>query len=428
MRQGYGATAHALNTFPSIVPITGNPTLSPFDLNLRHLRGLLAVRDRGSISAAAEVLNLSQPALTQGIVKLERLLGHMLFERRADGMVATAAGEVLVGRARSAIERLAIGGRWLAGPGFQPDRRVTMTQLRAFLALTESGSFSSAAGRIGLSQTAVHRAVRDLEGALEKKLVERRGRGVHVNFGGRRFARSCRLAALEIQAAFSELGIGVQGNAITLGTTPLARAFIVPEAMAMFAAREAEAAFQIFEGSWGELVESLRDGVIDLIVGELPEHDSPDLVKTAMCEQSLVIVAGRQHPLAGVSQPSLQSLGSYPWIIGPENSSLRTEWEQLFAGQPRPAAPVECGSIMIVGRLLTSTQMLTLATLDQVALQIRSGLLVRIGSPLTERPHTIGTTMRHNWRPTALQTRFIGLLHEASASVGNTAMAASWNC
>ena len=82
------------------MPITSAPTLSPFDLNLRHLRGLLAVRDRGSISAAAEVLNLSQPALTQGIVKLEGLLEQMLFERRADGMVATAAGEVMVARAR----------------------------------------------------------------------------------------------------------------------------------------------------------------------------------------------------------------------------------------------------------------------------------------------------------------------------------------
>lgn len=409
------------------MPITCAPTLSPFDLNLRHLRGLLAVRERGSISAAAEVLNLSQPALTQGIVKLEGLLEQLLFERRADGMVATAAGEVMVARARSAIEQLTIGGRWLAGPGFQPDRRVTMTQLRAFLALTESGSFSSAAVRIGLSQTAVHRAVRDLEDSLDKKLVERRGRGVHVNFGGRRFARSCRLAVLEIQAAFSELGIGAQSKVITLGTTPLARAFIVPEAMALFAAREAEAAFQVFEGSWGELVESLRDGVIDLIVGELPAHDSPDLVKTAMCEQSLVIVAGRQHPLAGASQPSLTTLGSYPWIIGPENSSLRTEWEQLFADHKRPAAPVECGSIMIVGRLLTSTQMLTLATPDQVALQIRSGLLVRIGAPLTERPHTIGTTVRNNWRPTVLQTHFLALLQEASSSVGNTAIATSWN-
>ena len=39
----------------------------PFDLNLRHLRALLAIREHGSITAAADVVSLSQPALTQGL-------------------------------------------------------------------------------------------------------------------------------------------------------------------------------------------------------------------------------------------------------------------------------------------------------------------------------------------------------------------------
>src|SRR5688500_9155726 len=61
-----------------------------YQLNLRHLRGMLAVHEHGSISSAAAAVNLSQPALTQGILKLENQLGEVLFERRSDGMVPTS--------------------------------------------------------------------------------------------------------------------------------------------------------------------------------------------------------------------------------------------------------------------------------------------------------------------------------------------------
>jgi LysR family transcriptional regulator, regulator for genes of the gallate degradation pathway len=387
--------------------------LTSFDLNLRHLRGAIAVRSAGNVSAAAAAVNLSQPALTQGIVKLETLLGHSLFERQPRAMVPTAAGALALDRFQAALAHLSKGGRNIAGTAFQVDRRLTMSQLRAFLAVLESGSFAAAAPRTGLSQPALHRSVRELEKALGGSLVERRGRSVTVNAVGRRFGRSCRLAHGELQAVLSELGPDPNKSVIAVGTTPLARAYLVPEAMALMTAERSPAGFQVFEGSWGELVETLRDGLIDLIVGELPPYDSPDLLKLPLYEEQLVIAAGRQHPLAGQASVSPSQLARYPWIIGPENSPLRAEWERLFA-VPRPSAPVECGSIMITARLLTSSDMLTLATPDQVALQIRSGLLAQVGKPLPGARHAIGVTLRRSWQTTSAQGRFLQLLQEAS--------------
>lgn len=388
---------------------------SPFDLNLRHLRGVLAVCDQGSISAAAVVLGLSQPALTQGIVKLEKSLGVPLFERRPHGVLPTEAGVLLRDRVRAAFAHLAAGSRPLAGVAFQPDRRLTMTQLRSFLALFDSGSFAQASNAIGQSDAATQRAIRSLERAVAKPLVERRGHGLALNPTGRRFARCCRLAFNEIHAAFSDLSIDVAKPTITIGTTPLARAYLVPEAMAIMGAERASTGFRVFEGSWGELVETLRDGLIDMIVGELPGYASPDIVKLPLYQESAVIVAGRQHPLVGVAQPSTAQLAAYPWIIGPENSPLRAEWARMFA-DGQPAAPIECGSIMVIGRLLTSSRMLTLATPDQVALQVRSGLLARVGAPLQER-HTIGVTLRSTWRPSTAQTRFLHVVREVAAAM-----------
>jgi DNA-binding transcriptional LysR family regulator len=315
------------------------------------------------------------------------------------------------------MRHLMVGGRLIAGPTFEPDRRLTMTQLRAFLGVFKAGSFAAAATELGLSQAAVHRGVRELEDALGRKLVERRGRGVHVNFAGRRFARSCRLAVNELEAALSELGLDPHNPTIAIGTTPLARAFLVPEAMSLMVAERFPAGFRVLEGSWGELVESLRDGAIDLIIGELPAEGIPDLSTTPLYEEAPVIVAGRQHKLVGQEILPNETLAQYPWIIAPETSPLRAAWERLFAG-PRPERPVECGSIMIIGRLLTSSDMLTLAMPDQVALQIRTGLLARIGDPLSGARSTIGVTMRHSWRPTRAQGRFLELLRQATAGLG----------
>jgi hypothetical protein len=54
---------------------------------------------------------------------------------------------------------------------------------------------------------------------------------------------------------------------------------------------------------------------------------------------------------------------------------------------------------MIIGRLLTEGQFPTLLSPDQVALQIRSGLLAQIGAPLEHSRRVMGITTRRSWRP-----------------------------
>lgn len=133
-------------------------SLSPFDLNWRHLRAVVELAARGRLTAAAEAVSLSQPALTQGLAKLERQIGTALFVRAADGMRGTAADLALASRAERAFDHLAAGGR-NAGRGFaRPEQLMTASQLRAFLALADSGSFVAAAHTAGLSQPALHRA------------------------------------------------------------------------------------------------------------------------------------------------------------------------------------------------------------------------------------------------------------------------------
>ncbi len=72
--------------------------------SLRQLRTFLEAVQSGSISAAARTLNITQPAASQQIKALERLLGGRLIERAGGRVIATAAGAAVIGPARRAVE------------------------------------------------------------------------------------------------------------------------------------------------------------------------------------------------------------------------------------------------------------------------------------------------------------------------------------
>ena len=70
------------------------------NLELRHLRVVCAIAETGSVTKAASLLGLAQPALTAQLQRIERTLGGPLFERDRRGARPTALGELVLSRAR----------------------------------------------------------------------------------------------------------------------------------------------------------------------------------------------------------------------------------------------------------------------------------------------------------------------------------------
>ena len=120
-------------------------TPTPYDFNLRHLRAVGAIRRCGSVSRAADAVALSQPAVTQGVAKLEAQIGLRLFERGAAGMTPTPAGTRLADRVDAA--EAALGAAFEAirtdskGGFADTAKLVTMSQVRALFALAAAGSW-----------------------------------------------------------------------------------------------------------------------------------------------------------------------------------------------------------------------------------------------------------------------------------------------
>ena len=388
--------------------------IQPFDLNLRHLRAVPLIVRHGNMSAAAAAASLSQPALTQGIAKLEGQLGVRLFERRPDGMTATAQGQAFARRVDTALAHLGAFAR-AGGRGFaRPDRLMTVTQLRAFLALVDAGSFAEAARSACWSQPAIHRAVRDLEQIGGLRLAERRGRGVVLTPDGRRLARAARLMRSELAAAFEDLSPDAsERGRLVVGAMPLCRARLLPTAIAALIRSAPRATVDIVDGSWRELVEPLRDGQIDMMIGALREDPAPvDIAQEPLLVDRLAVVARAGHPLAGTA-PRLDELAAFSWVVGRFGTPLRGHWQEMFDGCDAPHAPIECGSAMTIRGILLDSDYLTLLSHDQVAMEVDAGLLTLIDPPAPSITRTIGIATRAGWQPTFLQLRLIEILRDA---------------
>ena len=72
-------------------------------LSMRGLECLVAIVDEGSMTKAAAVLHMTQPALSHQIAAIERELGTPVIERLPRGIRPTAAGLMAVAEARIAL-------------------------------------------------------------------------------------------------------------------------------------------------------------------------------------------------------------------------------------------------------------------------------------------------------------------------------------
>ncbi len=290
------------------------------DLNLRQLGAFASIVRLGGVGAAAAATNLTQPAVTQGLAKLERQLAVTLFERAPRGMVATPTAAVLAPRVEAALALIA-------------SSRVTMAQLRALVAVAAAGSYVDAATATGLAAPSLHRAIRDLSLALGRPLVARRGRGLVLTDAGRRTARAFRLALAELSAGLAEIAAlaGRPGSRIAIGAMPLARARLLPAVVAAFHRAYPATEIVIAEGSHAELIEPLRDGDLDLLIGALRDPaPGPDVVQTPLFADRPMVIARAGHPLVG-TLPDVGDLTAFGWIVPAVGTPLRTMWGTMFA-------------------------------------------------------------------------------------------------
>jgi molybdate transport repressor ModE-like protein len=76
------------------------------NISVAHLRVLTAVVERGTFSAAAEELGITQSGVSQSIKQLEAVLGAPLLVRHRDGVIPTDIGKAALADARAALQAI----------------------------------------------------------------------------------------------------------------------------------------------------------------------------------------------------------------------------------------------------------------------------------------------------------------------------------
>ena len=380
--------------------------MSEVAINIRHLAAFAATVRYGSVTRAARAVNLTQPALTQAIARLEASLGCALFDREPSGMKPTDPALLLAPRAEAAIAHVG-------------SPRVTGTQMRAFLALVRAGSYSGAAEATGLSAASLHRAVADLSVALGQRLVDRRGRSVTLTQAGQRRARGFGLAMAELRSGLAEIAAwqGKAAGRIAIGAMPLSRARWLPEAILRFSASHSGVDLTVVEGSHAELSGPLRDGEIDMMLGALRDAAAlEDLVQEPVFEDHPAMIMRAGHPLLDRTEPpDGAALAHFPWILPARGTPLRAYWEDMMraAGAEPPHVGIECGSALTARQLLRRSDALTLFSPAQLSVELDAGMLAMLPPPVPVA-RTIGITTRAGWRPTPPQAAFVAILQKVS--------------
>lgn len=207
---------------------------------------------------------------------------------------------------------------------------------------------------------------------------------------------------------------------IAIGAMPLCRARLLPDAVVALREHWPRALITITEGAHGDLIEPLRNGDLDLMIGALRDPDSaPDLTQQHLFDDYPCVIARAGHPLTRQrAHVKLRQLRLYPWIVAPQGAPLREQWRQLFAAMlTPPPAPIECGSVITIREILSQTDALTILSPQQVRLEIDSGVLAIVSRAPRPQKRTIGVTTRAAWRPTPIQRQFLDLLQDKARDI-----------
>jgi LysR family transcriptional regulator of gallate degradation len=145
------------------------------------------------------------------------------------------------------------------------------------------------------------------------------------------------------------------------------------------------------------LVASLRAGDIDFILGALrPTHAASGLLGQALTSEEMVVLARRDHPLAGAPHLSLAQLANARWILPRRHAPARRILDALFVrqGLEPPTASVETGDLELIRGVLLRTDMVAAVSRQQLHSELELGRLAALPVPMMHTRRDIGLTTR----------------------------------
>ncbi|MEU6549004.1 LysR family transcriptional regulator [Streptomyces sp. NPDC046915] len=231
-----------------------------------------------------------------------------------------------------------------------------LQQMRYVVAVAETNSFTRAAERCLVVQSALSHQIARLERELGARLFERTSRRVRLTPAGEAFlpaARQC-LDAAERAVAEVAAAVGEVRGRLAVGLIPTLTAVDIPGALRDFRREYPHVRISLRVGASDDLAEQVREGALDVAFLGLPTTARPEGVAVReLARDRLVVVVAPDHPLADEPAVDLRRLSSEVFVDLPAGTAGRAQSDQAFeaAGLVRDVA-FEVTSADYIARLV----------------------------------------------------------------------------
>ncbi|CDZ32600.1 Galactose-binding protein regulator [Neorhizobium galegae bv. officinalis] len=245
--------------------------------------------------------------------------------------------------------------------------RLDLRQLRHFIAVVHTGSFSMAAENLRLTQPALSKSIRSMEQSLGVRLLDRGPSGVQATIFGQRLIGYSELLLSLASEAIDEIDAlrGARRGSLRIGSMAAALRQLIPDALNHFAVTRPDVGLMVHEGINEVLLPQLFAGKLDVVFTVKPsEILNEDFEWRLVAREPVQIVAHQSHPLANRENLTVSDLAKYSWVLPPLPETDRLLLESLFrsAGLPKPVVAVETTSINFLTSMISRTHHLAYLT------------------------------------------------------------------
>lgn len=295
---------------------------------------------------------------------------------------------------------------------------VSLRQLRIFQAVAEQQNFSRAGERIGLTQPAISRSIRELEAQLGVALADRSTRLVELTEAGRSLAAQLGPVLDELETVLQDVREQASSprGTVRVGSSPTLSANLMPQCIAACAGRLADIQLQLLDRIQQDVLGSVRAGEVDFAVVIEPP-DAGDLALEVIQRDPFVLVCPAAHALAARREVHWKDLQPWPLVLLDHASGSRRLIDQSLAQYgAAPRVAQELGHPTTVFRMVAAG--IGVSVLPGLALPSAdlSALAVRPLVPRVERRIMLARRRHRALAPRAQQVW--RLVRETAAATG----------
>ncbi|HET8977603.1 MAG TPA: LysR family transcriptional regulator [Solirubrobacteraceae bacterium] len=262
---------------------------------------------------------------------------------------------------------------------------MTVTQLRAFLAVVSRGSVTAAADELFVTQPSVSSAIAALGRELGCELFERSGRGIRLTAAGEAFAPYAAdvIGLIETGSTAAREAAALSVHRLRIAAVTTAAESFVPPLMSAFAAAQPALELSLDVGNREYVFDRVLSHSSDIAVAGQPPEDGRLVVEPLLANE-IVCVAAPDDPRVGGRPVAAASLLSTPWLLREPGSGTRAMVERFLAERelrPRTLTLGSNGAIKQAARAGLGVALLSRVTVSE---DLSAGRLGEI--PLSDPP------------------------------------------